>query len=242
MDVAEQEQSKELVSKATPSAVKRVIQIALTLVWTIGSLFLGAGTFRWTRGWICVGLWLLSLTVISVVTERLNPQLMKERANWRRQDTKRFDKIFLFTYMPFVLLQPALAGMDAVRVHGEWMSFRYVYAGAVLHMLAMTLVGWVLSINPYAETSVRIQTDRGHTVITTGPYRFVRHPMYVGVSLTYLSTPLVWGSLWALIDGLIITLLFVIRTALEDRTLLAELVGYKAYAAHTRYRLVPGIW
>jgi len=242
MTVAEQEQSSELVSKATPSAAKRVVQIALTLVWTIGSLFLGAGTFHWTRGWVCVALWLLSSKVVGIVTERLNPQLMKERANWRRQDTKRFDKIFLFTYMPFVLLQPAIAGMDAVRVHGEWMTFPFVYAGAALYTLAMTLVGWVLSINPYAETSVRIQTDRGHSVITTGPYRIVRHPMYVGASAMYLSMPLVWGSLWALIDGLIITLLFVIRTDLEDRTLKEELAGYKDYAVHTRYRLVPGIW
>jgi len=242
MTVAEQEQSTELVSKASPSAAKRVMQIVLTLLWTIGSLFLGAGTFRWTRGWICVGLWVLSLAVIGVVTERLNPQLMKERANWRRQDTKRFDKIFLFTYMPFVLLQPAIAGMDAVRFHGEWMSFPFAYAGAALYMLAMTLVGWVLAINPHAETSVRIQTDRGHIVIASGPYRFVRHPMYVGASLMYLSMPLVWGSLWALIDGFLITLLFAARTALEDRTLLDELPGYKEYAAHTRYRLIPGIW
>ena len=218
------------------------MQVALTLVWTIGSLFLGAGTFRWTRGWICVGLWLLSLTVIGIVTERLNPQLMKERANWRRQDTKRFDKILLLTYMPFVLLQPAIAGMDAVRFHGERMSFRFMYTGAACYTLAMALVGWVLAINPYAETSVRIQTDRGHTVITSGPYRLVRHPMYVGAGLMYLSMPLVWASLWALVDGFIITLLFVIRTALEDRTLMEELAGYQDYAARTRYRLLPGVW
>lgn len=224
------------------SATPRVLQIALTYAWMIGTVFLGAGRVDWTRGWICVALWVVSLTIVGLLTRRYNPQLMKERAKWRRKDTKGFDKIFLAAYMPFVLTQPAIAGMDAVRFHWSSVPFGYVYVGSVIFLLAMALIAWVLCTNPYAETSVRIQHERGHTVITTGPYRIVRHPMYVGASLMYLSTPLVWGSLWALGVGGIITVLFVVRTALEDRTLLRELTGYEEYATQTRYRLLPGIW
>ena len=205
-------------------------------------MFLGAGRIDWIRGWICVALWVISLTALGILTQRYNPQLMKERAKWRRKDTKGFDKIFLLVYMPFSQIQPALAGMDAVRFHWSSLPFAFVYVGAVLYCLAMALIGWVLCTNPYAETSVRIQHDRGQTVVTAGPYRIVRHPMYVGASLMNLATPLVWGSLWALAVGGILALLFIVRTALEDRTLRRELPGYEEYTAQTRYRLLPGIW
>lgn len=216
--------------------------MALTYAWMISTVFLGAGTIHWVRGWICVALWTISLTFVGLLTQRRNPQLMKERAKWRRKDTKPFDKVFLAAYMPFVFTQPAIAGMDAVRFHWSSLPFGYVYVGSVIYLLAMTLIAWVLCSNPYAETSVRIQHDRGHTVVTTGPYRFVRHPMYVGAILMYLSTPLVWGSLWALAVGGVIAVLFVIRTALEDKTLRQELPGYEDFAAQTLYRLLPGLW
>lgn len=208
----------------------------------VGTVFLGAGRINWLRGWICVALWTTSLTGVGLVTQRCNPQLMKERAKWRRQDTKPFDKIFLAAYMPFVVTQPAIAGMDAVRFHWSSLPFGYVYVGSVIYLLAMALIAWVLCTNPYAETSVRIQHDRGHTVVTTGPYSFVRHPMYIGAILMYLSTPLVWGSLWAFAVGGVITVLFLVRTALEDKTLRRELPGYEEYTSHTRYRLLPSVW
>jgi protein-S-isoprenylcysteine O-methyltransferase Ste14 len=171
-----------------------------------------------------------------------SPRSGSSRARWRRKDTKPFDKVFLATYMPFVVTQPAVAGMDAVRFHWSSLPFGCVYIGAALYLLAMALIAWVLCTNPYAETSVRIQRDRGHTVITTGPYRFVRHPMYVGAILMYVTTPLVWGSLWALAVGGVIAVLFLVRTALEDKTLRRELPGYEDYASRTRYRLLPGVW
>jgi protein-S-isoprenylcysteine O-methyltransferase Ste14 len=99
-----------------------------------------------------------------------------------------------------------------------------------------------LTTNPHLETTVRIQKDRGHKVITTGPYRFVRHPMYTGVLLMYAGWPLILGSMWSYVVVGIIVVLFVVRTALEDRTLRTELEGYEAYAGRTRYRLLPGVW
>ena len=96
--------------------------------------------------------------------------------------------------------------------------------------------------NTFLSESVRIQEERGHRVITTGPYHVVRHPMYVGVIIALLSVPLILGSLYGFGIAIPTAALFVVRTALEDRTLMDELTGYKEYAQRTPYRLVPYIW
>jgi protein-S-isoprenylcysteine O-methyltransferase Ste14 len=101
---------------------------------------------------------------------------------------------------------------------------------------------WAFRVNAFLAEMVRIQNERGHTVCTTGPYRIVRHPMYVGVILTILCVPVLLGSLYALIPAGLIAALFVLRTALEDRTLQAELPGYADYAQTVRWKLVPGVW
>jgi protein-S-isoprenylcysteine O-methyltransferase Ste14 len=99
-----------------------------------------------------------------------------------------------------------------------------------------------MAANRYLETTVRIQEERGHQVVNSGPYRFVRHPMYVGVILQFMALPMVLGSKWAFVPAGVVVLLFVIRTGLEDRTLRNELAGYAQYAESTRYRLLPGVW
>jgi len=225
-----------------PRPARRLLQIVGTYAWFIGSLFLAAGRLDWMRGWIAVALWVVGLTSIGLVAQRYNPTLLEQRAKWRRQDTKGFDKIFLAILVPVVMIQPAVAGLDAVRYRWSSMPFALVYVGAILFVLSMVLIGWVMAVNPYAESSVRIQTDRGHTVVTCGPYRLVRHPMYVGSILMYLGTPLVWGSVWALVLTAVIILLFIWRTAREDQTLRQELAGYEEFTARTPYRLLPGVW
>jgi protein-S-isoprenylcysteine O-methyltransferase Ste14 len=104
------------------------------------------------------------------------------------------------------------------------------------------LIGWVMSVNPYAEQSVRIQSERGHTVITSGPYRIVCHPMYLGAILMYLAMPLVWGSLWTLLLGTFVGVMMIWRTSREDQVLRQELPGYEGFTKRTRYRLLPGVW
>jgi protein-S-isoprenylcysteine O-methyltransferase Ste14 len=225
-----------------PGAARRLLQVAVTYAWFTGSLFTAAGRWNWTRGWISVALSVVGLTVLGLIVQRYNPELMAERARWRRKDTKRFDKIFMAVYQPLVLLQPAVAGLDAVRFRWSSMPFAFVYAGGALFAASLLLIGWVMIVNPYAETSVRIQSDRGHRVITSGPYRFVRHPMYVGVMLMGIANPLLWGSVWALVMSAVMILLFIWRTAREDQTLRQELAGYEEYASQTRYRLLPGVW
>jgi len=240
--VIEQLPLEQTAPQPKPRAAARILQVAVTYAWFIASLFIAAGRWDWLRGWISVALWTVGMTAMGLIIQRYNPELMAQRARWPRKDTKRFDKVFMALFMPLVLLHPAIAGLDAVRFRWSSMPFAFVYAGAILFALATVLTGWVMAINPYAESTVRIQTDRGQTVVTSGPYRFVRHPMYVGITLLYLGPPLVWGSVWALVVSGIIILLFLWRTAREDRTLRQELPGYEQYATQTRYRLLPGVW
>jgi protein-S-isoprenylcysteine O-methyltransferase Ste14 len=104
------------------------------------------------------------------------------------------------------------------------------------------LIFWAIRTNAYLGRMVRIQQDRGHRVVTGGPYRYVRHPMYVGIILLFPCMALFLGSWWAFVPAVLIGALMVIRTALEDDTLQAELTGYAEYAQRVRYRLVPGLW
>ncbi|UCD38983.1 MAG: isoprenylcysteine carboxylmethyltransferase family protein, partial [Fidelibacterota bacterium] len=113
---------------------------------------------------------------------------------------------------------------------------------AMVAALAYALVVWAMAVNAFFSQIVRVQEERGHQVATGGPYRFVRHPGYVGSVLFELAVPIMLGSWWALAIGGLHAVLFVIRTALEDRTLQADLDGYPEYAQKTRYRLLPGVW
>jgi protein-S-isoprenylcysteine O-methyltransferase Ste14 len=210
-------------------------------VW-LAAVFVSAGRLDWIRGWICVILYIATMAAAGVLVRRRNPGLLEARAKWRRRDTKPFDKIFLSIYLPLTIIQPAVAGLDAVRFGWSSMPFATVYVGMVLFLMAMTLVTWAMMANPHAESTVRIQTDRDHKVVTSGPYRIVRHPMYVGAILMYPATALIFGSMWALALSGVIAILFVCRAALEDRTLRRELAGYPQYASVTRYRLIPWVW
>ncbi len=208
----------------------------------IAAAFVSAGRLDWTRGWICVSAYVVIMLMAGFLVRRRNPALLAARANWRRKDTKPFDKLILSIYLPLTFVQPAVAGLDAVRFGWSAMPFWTLYLGLALFALAMTFITWVMLVNPHAETTVRIQTDRGHTTVTSGPYRLVRHPMYAASILMYPATALMFGSVWALAVAGVIAVLLVWRTALEDRTLRRELSGYEEFTAHTRYRLIPGLW
>ena len=221
---------------------KRWVQIVVTMGLFLGALFGGAGTLDWDRGWIYVGLYIAGMAVSSVVIKRLNPEVIEARSKWRRKDTKPFDKVFLAIFLPLTLIQPAVAGLDAVRFQWSSVPFWMVYPGAAILVAAIALIAWTLAVNRHAESSVRIQTDRGHTVVSSGPYRYIRHPMYVGLILMYLGAPFILGSLWSLAVGGVIWALTIWRTAMEDRTLRSELAGYEEFTSQTRYRLVPGVW
>lgn len=225
-----------------PAKLRQTIQGFAFAALLLGALFGSAGTIRWVQGWIYVALWMIGMVGGGLVIRRFNPALLRERAKWRRSDTKPFDKVFLAIYMPLIYLQLAVGGLDAGRYHWAALRFAWTYVGVVLFVVATVIIMWALAINPHAESTVRIQKDRGHSVVRSGPYRIVRHPMYIGLILMYTATSLVLGSTWALAVAGVIVILYVWRTCMEDRTLRAELPGYEEYTSETRYRLVPGLW
>ncbi len=227
--------------KDLPLWVRGVVRLVAVCAFISIPLFWGAGTLDWQRGWAFLALLALTFAVNLTLLLNKNPTLVRER--WkRRKDTKRFDKTFGWAYLVVVVAFFVLAGMDAVRFRWTSMQSSLLYVGVAMHVLGMIPVLGALLTNPHLETTVRIQTDRGHRVVSEGPYRYVRHPMYVGISLAFWGWSLVLGSWVAFGVACVVVVLLVIRTALEDRTLRNELSGYTEYCEKTRYRLIPGAW
>ena len=186
---------------------------------------------------------LLFATVTGVmIWMKINaPGLLKERMS-RNKEIKSWDKIIMIAYSFLLIILLAVPGLDAVRFGWSEVSLIVKALGFIGYIPATSFAFWAMRENAYASDVVRIQEDRGHTVCTTGPYRYVRHPMYTGVILFVLCFPLSLGSLYSFIPASLIIVLFIIRTSLEDKTLLEELPGYKEYAQKVRYRLLPGVW
>jgi len=223
--------------------VKPFFESLTISAWWLISLFGSAGQLTWNRGWVCTVLYLGALHTTRAIVTKRNPGLLEQRQPAIRADTKPFDKIFLRIILFLTIVQPIIAGLDAVRF--RWappLPFWTVYSGIAIFTSSAALITWVLVTNPYAESSVRIQNDRGHMVIASGPYRFVRHPMYVGLAQLHQSMALILGSTWNVALAGLISLLFLWRTALEDQTLRRELPGYEQYTTITRYRVMPGVW
>ena len=139
-------------------------------------------------------------------------------------------------------LVPLLAALDLRFSWTREYATVWQAIGAGVYALSLGLTGWAMISNAYFSTAVRIQSDRGQQVCRSGPYRYIRHPGYVGFFVQALSVPILLGSLWALLFAIPAGVLMIIRTSLEDRMLQAELPGYKEYAQEVKYRLLPGIW
>lgn len=216
-------------------------RIATVLSWFIVEfilLFVSAGTVRWPWAWVLIGTYVLLLIVNSFTMPR---EVIEERGR-KKENVKRWDRVLTALSAIPALGVFVVAGLD---YRCYWSP--ELCAGVPAISLAVLLLGfmlstWAMRSNKFFSTMVRIQTERGHSVASGGPYRFVRHPGYVGFIITSLALPLVLGSLYGLIPGALSAVFFIIRTSLEDRTLQVELEGYTEYAKQVRYRLVPHIW
>ncbi len=202
--------------------------------------FIAAGRLDWARGWIFFGLSVGTVAINLAVMRLRNPGLLRARLN-SHKPTKPFDKVCVAAYAAATLAILVIPGLG-VRFHWSSLGLLWLYAGVLLHALGAIPVAWAMATNPYLETTVRIQEERAHRVIQTGPYRFVRHPMYLGIIVMASGWPLVWGMLWVYIPSAVVAILMVFRAAREDLTLQEELPGYTDYCRRTRYRLVPGVW
>ena len=202
-------------------------------------MFLPAG-IGWWKGWLFLAVFLLQMAIAAVYIWRTNPDLFIARSRMQK-GTKGWDRVLFYVLQVVLLAEFPVAAFDD-RYH--WSSAPVWVFGLGYALFTAGMVGcfWVLSVNKFAEMGVRIQTERGHKVIDTGPYAVVRHPMYVACFLLFPGIALALGSFWALIPAALVSVVLVVRTVLEDRTLQNELEGYKEYASRVRYRLIPGVW
>jgi protein-S-isoprenylcysteine O-methyltransferase Ste14 len=206
--------------------------------------FVVSGRWDWLVGWAYVGLSLLLSMLTQAVLAWRYPELWVERVtSLEKEGVKPWDRWLV----PFIsILGPALligvAGLDVRYGWSPELPLAAHLGGLVGILLGYSIGSWALFSNPFFSGVVRIQTERGHRVVSHGPYRFVRHPGYAGNLLYYLGVPLFFGTLWAYLPAALLLLITVIRTALEDRTLQAELHGYASYAGRVHFRLLPGVW
>ncbi len=227
--------------KKQPSKA-RIALTAATSITVVGALlFVPAGRLDWAAGWLYMAVATIGMGSGFAWVRTRNPELIEHRMRFGK-GTKTWDKVWLWVFSPVSLSVYVVAGLDAVRLGWSDMSDWLWPVGFILFAAGMTLFIWPMTVNPFFEKTVRIQTERGHRVIDTGPYQFVRHPGYVGFSGWILSVPLLLGSWWACLPALAAVALVVVRTALEDRTLRDELPGYSEYASRVRFRLIPTVW
>ena len=201
-------------------------------------LFIAAGTLNWTWAWILLltGFFLLLINLIVLPAE-----LIEERGK-KKENVKKWDKMINAINIIPTILMFVFSGLDFRFKWTEDVGILTHITGLVLIVLGQMLFTWSMVSNKFFSTLVRLQTDRQHTVATEGPYRYVRHPGYVGYIVFSLATPVALGTFWGLIFAGMTGVLFVIRTALEDATLKRELPGYAGYAENVKYRLIPFLW
>jgi protein-S-isoprenylcysteine O-methyltransferase Ste14 len=226
---------------------RTVISGIVVLVLTSGIyclLFVCAGTTHWWQGWFYVIFTFLGSLLSRVLMARRNPDQIAERAQGLiKKDTKSFDRVL----MPLIgivapLIFSVLAGFDKRFEWSPEFPLWVIISGIGLMVLAYSVTTWAMIVNRFFSSVVRIQKDRGHRVVTSGPYAVVRHPSYMVTMLAYFGMVMLLGSLWALIPAILVNMAYIARTSLEDRTLQKELPGYQEYSTKTRYRLFPGIW
>jgi protein-S-isoprenylcysteine O-methyltransferase Ste14 len=218
-----------------------VVQSVIILISFV-ILFAAAGTINWTNGWIYFVLACLSQTISWVILAKANPQLLNVRGSLVKQDTKRFDRIWIVLYPILTILNVVIMGFDAVRFQWSSMPLWLNIMGIVIFIPAWVIATRAMAANKFFEWTVRIQDDRGQYVCQDGPYRFIRHPGYISLIASVMAGPLILGSYWGLVLSSILALIIIARTALEDQTLQKELMGYREYASKVRYRLIPFIW
>ncbi|MBU0705191.1 MAG: isoprenylcysteine carboxylmethyltransferase family protein [Chloroflexi bacterium] len=219
--------------------VKRGIQVVVQFLILAALLFVSAGRLDWVWAWAYLGVG-VGILIINVLV--MPPELIAERGRTDRGGVKGWDRLISSLIAIPSLGLPIVAGLDERFGWSPQLALMLHLIGLAFIALGQGLFTWGMTANKFFSTAVRIQEERGHTVASEGPYRYVRHPGYVGYIIALFATALALGSLWALVPAVLATCLFVVRTALEDKTLQEELAGYKEYAQRVRYRLLPGVW
>jgi protein-S-isoprenylcysteine O-methyltransferase Ste14 len=217
-------------------------QMIAALVLFGALLFIAAGKLNWTEGWVYLGMNALTQVLSATILIPVRPDMLAERSKVR-EGTKGWDRFLA----PAIVIVGTFAVLITAGLDNRfgWSSLVHVYLwwlGLIIAFASQMFVLWAMASNPFFAATVRIQSDRGHNVTSSGPYQSIRHPGYTGSLVYSLVVSLVLRSWWAFIPALITIALIIIRTRLEDQALQTELPGYKEYASRVRYRLLPGVW
>jgi protein-S-isoprenylcysteine O-methyltransferase Ste14 len=205
-------------------------------------LFVSAGSLDWPAAWLFLAVsailgpacgWWLAKTDPALLAERMRPTF--------QADQPAADKKFMLIFMAALPIWLVAIGLDR-RVHGLDVPLVLQVLGLAMYLLSTAFIMWVFRENSFAAPVVKIQAERHHRVVSSGPYAFVRHPMYSGIMLFFVGVPLLLGSWWGVAMAPLFAVLFGIRARIEERALVEGLPGYADYTARVRYRLVPGLW
>ncbi|HOD44224.1 MAG TPA: isoprenylcysteine carboxylmethyltransferase family protein [Anaerolineaceae bacterium] len=230
-------------NKNSVTIIRVVVMLLLVLVVIPLLPILISGRWNWWEAWVMLAVFVLSFILSRALAVRKSPDILKERANYNQhENTQPWDKwlspLVAFGSV-FILL---VAGLDALYHWSAGFPLAVEIAGLVLIAGGYILGSYAFIENAYFSGTVRIQDERGHRVVSSGPYGWMRHPGYLGSLVASLGMPLLLDSIWAFIPVVIFGAFFIIRTRLEDNFLQENLPGYREYAQKVRYRLLPGIW
>ena len=230
-------------SEKTRALLRLALGVGVQVLIVAVILFISSGRLNWWAAWVYLGIYIVGSTVSILAMVLYNPQLIAERTQGMRPDTKGWDRAVVRLYgLAIGVLTPLTAGLDMRFGWSQQIPLAIPVLALLFAVLGFVVGSWAVALNPFFIATVHVQKNRAHTLVSDGPYRFVRHPGYLGSIMACIATPLILNSLWALIPAGLAILFLVVRTELEDRTLREELDGYSEYAQRVRYRLVPGIW
>jgi protein-S-isoprenylcysteine O-methyltransferase Ste14 len=240
---AEESRDHAVTGEWNPRMIAKLLLQNTIFVVALGALlFASAGTLDWPAAWVFLvvsaiigpacGLW-LAKTDPALLAERLRPTF--------QADQPAADKKFMLTFVVVALVWLVAIGLDR-RAHASDVPLPLQALGLAMYLLSTAFIMWVFRENSFAAPVVKVQAERHHRVVSSGPYAFVRHPMYSGVMLFFFGVPLLLGSWWGLAIAPVFAILFAIRARIEERALVEGLPDYADYAARVRYRLVPGLW
>jgi protein-S-isoprenylcysteine O-methyltransferase Ste14 len=246
------EPAPQVCRKSRDHAYREAREIAMiaklllqNLIWIVAMgalLFVPAGTLHWPAAWVFLG----TIAILGVAgglwLARTDPELLAERMRPMMQSGQpAADKKFMLAFGLVALIWLVVIGLDR-RMHASHVPLALQVLGWTMLLLSTGFIMWVMRENSFAAPVIKLQAERGHRVISTGPYAWVRHPMYSGTVLFFVGAPLLLGSWWGVAMAPLFVVLFAIRAGIEERALIAGLPGYADYTARVRYRLLPGIW
>jgi protein-S-isoprenylcysteine O-methyltransferase Ste14 len=221
---------------------KLLLQNLIWIVAMAALLFVPAGTLHWPAAWVFLGTIAILGMSCGLWLAKTDPALLAERMRPMMQsDQPAADKKFMLAFGFVALIWFLAIGLDR-RYHASDVPLALQALGWAMLVLSTGFIMWVMRENSFAAPVVKLQTERGHRVVSTGPYAWIRHPMYSGTILFFVGAPLLLGSWSGLAMAPLFIVLFAIRAEIEERALIAGLPGYADYTARVRYRLVPGLW